>query len=122
MLNNKKMEELDLKEVVRQNQEVLSSLDRRLHKIEKHFRTEAILNVIKWLIIVVPIVFGIVYISPYVKTYVGMIKPALQALNIGYINDMLGSDTNNVQAPAVDGFEVLCVPVKRQDIINQYCE
>ncbi|MFA6253450.1 MAG: hypothetical protein WCV69_04255 [Patescibacteria group bacterium] len=116
------MEELDLKEVVRQNQELLSSLDKRLHKIEKHFRTEAILNVIKWLIIVVPIVFGIVYLSPYVKTYVGMIKPALQALNLDSINEMLGNDTDNAQAPVVNGLEILCDPVKRQAIINQNCK
>ena len=116
------MEEPDLKEIVRQNQELLSSLDKRLHKIEKHFKTQAILNVIKWLIIIVPIVFGIVYVSPYVKNYVNMIKPALQALNLDTVNDMLGNNTNNVQESAVNGLDVLCDPIKRQAIINQYCE
>lgn len=116
------MEEPDLKEVLRQNQELLSSLDKRLHKIEKHFRTEAILNVIKWLIIIVPIVFGIVYISPYVKTYANMIKPALQALNLDSVNEMLGNNTDNAKTPAINGLEILCDPVKRQVIINQNCK
>lgn len=116
------MEEPDLKEVVRQNQELLSSLDKRLHKIEKHFRTEAVLNVIKWLIIVVPIVFGIVYISPYVKTYANMIKPALQALKLDAVNDMLGNNINSAETPTINGLEILCDPVKRQAIINQNCK
>jgi len=115
------MEEVDLKEIIRQNQEMLTSVDKRLHKIEKHFRTETILNMIKWLIIVVPIVFGLIYISPYVKGYVRMLQPALQALNLDQVNDMLGNNTNTDQGAALDNIDSLCDPAKRQLIINQYC-
>ncbi len=38
------------------------------------------------------------------------------------VNDMLGNNTNNVQESAVNGLDVLCDPIKRQAIINQYCE
>ena len=117
------MEEVDLKEVVRQNQELLNSLDRRLHKIEKHFRTEMILNWIKWLIIVVPIVFGVIYISPYVKSYVRMLQPALQALKLDELNEMLGNNENaNTKTPSVSNFNNLCDPVQRQILVDQYCK
>jgi hypothetical protein len=117
------MEEIDLKELVRQNQEMLTSVDKRLHKIEKHFRLEMIMNWLKWLIIVVPIVFGIIYISPYVRTYASMLQPALQALKLDNINQLLGNTVNSGKpAPAGTGLEALCDPVKRQVIINQYCK
>lgn len=116
------MEEIDLKEIVRQNQEMLTSVDKRLHKIEKHFRTEMILNWLKWLIIVVPIVFGVIYISPYVKGYVRMLQPALQALNLDGINSLLEGNTDNAQVPVNNILNNLCDPAKRQVIVNQYCK
>lgn len=117
------MEEIDLKEIVHKNQEMLTSVDKRLHKIEKHFRTEAILNWIKWFIVVVPIVFGLIYISPYVKSYARMLQPALQALKLDQLSGLLGDTaTDNKKAPVVNGLESLCDPVKRQAIINQYCK
>lgn len=116
------MEDVDLKELLQKNEEVLSSLDKRLHKIEKHVRTEMILNWIKWLIIVVPIVFGIIYISPYVKGYVRMLQPALEALNLDGVNDLLGNNANNAQVPATSVLDSLCDPAKRQALVNQYCK
>lgn len=116
------MEEVDLKEIIRQNQEMLTAVDKRLRKIEKHFRTETILNMIKWLIIVVPIVFGLIYISPYVKGYVRMLQPALQALNLDGVNALLETSTSSNDSPTAGVLESLCDPVKRQVIINQYCK
>ncbi len=117
------MEEFDYKEAVRQNQELLTSLDKRLQKIEKHFRNEMILNITKWLIIVIPIVFGVIYISPYVKGYINMLQPALQALKLDAINDFLGSSTtNSAKLPANGSLEALCDPVQRQAIVNQFCK
>lgn len=116
------MEEVDYKEIARQNQELLNSLDKRLHKIEKHFRTEMILNWIKWLIIVVPIVFGVIYISPYVKSYVRMLQPALQALKLDTLNDLLNNGVAENKLPTAGSLESLCDPVQRQVIVNQYCK
>lgn len=117
------MEEIDLKEIVHKNQEMLTSVDKRLRKIEKHFRTEAILNWIKWLIVVVPIVFGLIYISPYVKSYARMLQPALQALKLDQLNAILGNnEDSNAKAPAVNNFENLCDPVQRQALVDQYCK
>lgn len=115
------MEDVDLKELLQKNEELLSSLDKRLHKIEKHARTEMILNWIKWLIIVVPIVFGIIYISPYVKTYVRMLQPALEALHLNGISDLLGNNTNSAQVPEASVLEGLCDPAKMEDLVNRYC-
>ena len=115
------MEEVDLKEVLQKNEEVLSSLDKRLRKIEKHFRREAILNMIKWLIIVVPIVFGVIYISPYVKTYIQMLQPALHALKLDELSAILGNNTNNPQEPVKGILDDLCDSDKREALVNQYC-
>ena len=113
----------ELKSLLKQNQETLGSLDKRIGKIERHFKIEAILNMIKWLIIVVPIVFGIIYISPYVKHYVQLLQPALKALNLESINDMLGNtEQPNGQNSPVNGLQALCDPAQRQAIINQYCK
>ncbi len=112
----------DLKAIILKNQETLDNLDKRLHKMEKHFRTEAILNMIKWIIVVVPIVFGVIYISPYVKTYVRMIQPALQALNLDELSAMLETNSNNPQEQVGGILENLCDPAKRQVIVNQYCK
>ncbi len=115
------MESEEIKSLLQKNQEALSNLDQRLGKIEKHFRREAILNMIKWLIIVVPIVFGVIYISPYVKGYVRMLEPALKALNLESFNEMLGNG-QDTSVGATTGLEALCDPAKRQAIINQYCK
>jgi len=115
------MEEVDLKEMIRQNQEMLTAVDKRLHKIERHFRLEMVLNWIKWLIIVVPIVFGLIYISPYVKGYVRMLQPALEALNLEGVNTLLENGLNNNSA-TTGVLENLCDPVKRQAVVNEYCK
>lgn len=118
------MEGEEIKGLLQKNQETLLNLDKRIAKIERHFKREAILNIIKWLIIVVPIVFGLIYISPYVKGYVRMLEPALKALNLESFNEMLGNNTNQntSQGAIVNGLESLCDPVKRQAIVNQYCK
>lgn len=112
----------DLKEVILKNKETLDSLDERLRKIEKHFRTEAILNLIKWVIIVVPIVFGVIYISPYVKTYVRMLQPALHILKLDELSAMLETNSNVPQDSVGGMLESLCDPAQREVIVNQYCK
>jgi len=109
-----------IKELLESNQQVLESLDKRLHKMENKFKRDTVLGVIKWLIIVVPIIFGVFYISPYVKQYAVYLEPAMKLLRLDGLQDSSNKNTSLTEEQKL--LNSLCDPSKRAALVNQICK
>ncbi len=96
-------------------QQLLESLDKRLHKIERKMKIDSILGMIKWFIIVVPIIFGVIYLSPIVKQYSVYLEPALKLLH-------LNTSQNDSQLLTDEQKAVICDPKLRAVLVNQICK
>ncbi|MFA5126693.1 MAG: hypothetical protein WC465_01660 [Patescibacteria group bacterium] len=120
------MENDPLRDLLERNQASLEILDKRLRKIERHFFWGTTMNIIKWIVIVVPIVFGVIYISPYVKQYAAYLQPALKLLKLDLAQDQtMGNNTNVSQlndSQTSSVIETLCDPQKREILIQQICK
>ncbi len=103
------------KEKINNSQQLLESLDRRLHKIERKMKIDSILGIIKWVIIVVPIVFGVIYLSPIVKQYSVYLEPALKLLH-------LNTSQEGAQLLTDEQKALICDPKQRAVLVNQICK
>ncbi len=57
----------EIKQIIQENKETLANIDKRIGRIEKNFIWSSIFGFIKIVIIVAPIVFGIIYFTPFLK-------------------------------------------------------
>lgn len=105
-----------IKELLESNQQLLQSLDKRFQKIERKFKWDTILGIVKWMIIVVPIVFGVIYISPYVKQYAAYLQPALKLL---HLDTLQGSQDISDEQKLLNN---LCDPKQRELLVKQICK
>lgn len=108
------------KQLLEQNQQLLESLDKRLHKIERKFKWDTILGIIKWVIIVAPIVLGIIWISPYVKQYAVYLEPAIKLLHLDELQVLNQQNVDISDEQQI--LNTLCDPNKREVLVNQICK
>ncbi|PWB38448.1 MAG: hypothetical protein C3F02_03780 [Parcubacteria group bacterium] len=111
------------KESVGNNQVTLEKIEKRLDRIEKHFTWNTIFGVIKAIIIIGPIVVGVIYLSPFVKTYVEAVRPFFETLT----TISPGSQPTNsaiipssVLTPEIK--KMLCNTQTREALVKQYCQ
>ena len=116
------MENDPIHELLERNQASLEILDKRLRKIERHFFWGTTMNIIKWIVIVVPIVFGVIYISPYVKQYSAYLQPALKLLRLDVAQDQANINQQNTNSQTASAVEILCDQQKREVLIQQICK
>lgn len=117
----------ELKEIIKQNQQTLESLDERVSKIQSKMRWQTVGNVIKTIFILGPVIIGIIYLSPYVKKYMKDLEPALQMLKLSPENSILNvvnpqsNDTEEAMGPSqmMDNF---CDPAIRAQMVTQICK
>lgn len=106
--------------LLEKNQTILENLDKRLYKIERKFVWDTVLGVIKWVVIVVPIIFGVIYISPYVKRYATYLEPAFKVLRLDDLQNQLSGKDQEALSDNV--LKNLCNPQTREALIKQICE
>jgi len=82
--------EQDIREVLKKNQEDLAYLTAKVDKIHKILRWNQIASWLKILLIVIPLIFGFIYLMPLLGQTVGMYNELLNP-EIGGQN---GSNTN----------------------------
>lgn len=117
------MIEPEIKEIIKQNQETLESLDERISKIQSKMKWQTIGNAIKTVFILGPVIIGIIYLSPYVKQYLSYLEPALRALRLTPDNSVL-----EIVNPEANGtvteeqvIQKICDPATREQIVEQIC-
>lgn len=105
----------DIKYLVKQNKEILHTLNKRIDRIERRFMWNTIFGFIKVVIIIGPIIFGIIYLSPLAKDYINSISPVLEVFKL---------KSNNQQITVLpDNFKsVFCDEQSRQTLIDQNCK
>lgn len=116
------MIDLETKKILEKNQQLLEDLQLRVRKIQKKMMWGTITGVLKIIFIFAPIVFGIVYLSPYVGGYFKSLKPMFETFRLLPYQAMvenkdLGNDSQASQK-IIDSF---CDPEVRDFMINQYC-
>jgi len=113
----------ELKQIIKDNKQILGSLDERLHHIEKRFVWNSVFGFIKILIVVAPLVVGLIYITPFLKDFFEIYKPVYQALPNLFQNAVDKSGDSNVESVQADlMIDSFCDPQTRQQMINQFCK
>lgn len=111
----------ELKQIVKENKEILGKIDKRINRIEKRFVWSSIFSFIKILIIVAPIVIGVIYLTPFLQDFMKIYEPILKNLPITLQNVNSGSGQTIIS----DNQEMLqsfCDPNTRQAMIDQLCK
>lgn len=116
----------ELKRIINQNQETLTDIDRRLHRIEKKFIWNSIFGFIKTFIILAPIIVGIIYLTPILKDYAKIFDPIFKNLpatlhNLSTASSQINKGTNE-SAGEVNGLEAFCNQESRQAMVDQLCQ
>lgn len=113
------------KKILEKNQALLTELEKRVEKIQKRMMWGTIFGTLKVVFLVAPIVFGIIYISPYVSGYFKALKPVFQALQLTPYKAVLEGNVNQDEASndasqqIIDSF---CDPEVREVMVEQYCK
>ena len=113
----------EMHQIIEKNQEILDSLDKRLGRIEKRFTLNTIFGFIKAAVIILPIIAGIIYLSPIVKRYVDTIKPYLQAFNIGGSGETQVDNQSavNLDLLSPETRSMFCDEQIRETLVQQNC-
>lgn len=116
------MTEEELKAVVKENKEVLHSLDQRLHRIERKFIWNTIFGFLKFIILAAPIIAGIIYLTPILKDYIKIFDPIFKTLQDrkGEIIDPLTASEQMENNEII--LQSFCDPDTRQAMIDQLCK
>jgi len=112
----------EINKILKKNQALLEDLEKRVKKIQNRLMWQTIGGILKIVLIVGPIVFGVIYISPYVSGYFKTLKPVFQALHLAPYEEVLDSEGletgDKASQQIVDSF---CDEEVRDFMIDQYC-
>jgi hypothetical protein len=117
------MTDEELRQIIKENKQILDGIDKRMHRIEKKFIWNSIFGFIKTVVILAPIIIGIIYLTPILKDYVKIFNPILKNLPVALQN--LANVPSNPNAtptetdPILDSF---CDAQARQVMIEQFCK
>lgn len=116
------MLDLETKKILEENRKLLEDLEKRVKKIQNKMMWNTIGGVLKVVFIVGPIVFGIIYISPYASGFFKSLKPFFQTLQLVPYESMVenkdGMSNDQASQQIIDSF---CDPDVRDFMIKQYC-
>jgi len=107
-----------MKQLLLENKAALERVDKVVEKIHKKMIWGAIGSVLKIVLILAPIIFGVIYLSPFVKQYMGGIQAAFDILNPG--DGQNSSEQIDIEAGSID-IEAVCDP-KVQEMIEKMCK
>jgi hypothetical protein len=115
----------EIKQLIKQNQETLQTLEKRVKKVQKNMMWQTIGGYLRIILVVGPIVLGIIYLAPFVQKYMPAMRSSLELFE-NIPNNLLGG--GNQELPIVidqgntgDITESFCDPQTRQVMINQLC-
>ena len=112
----------ETKKIFKKNQELLEDLEKRVKKIQSQMMWNTVWGALKVLFIIGPIIFGIIYLSPYVSNYFKAFRPVLQALQLAPYKEALenkdGTTGDQTNQQVIDA---LCDEEVRNSMIDQYC-
>ena len=114
----------ELKQLVKENKEILTSLDKRIKKIEKRFTLNTIFGFVKFLFIVAPIIFGVVYLMPIFKDYVKIFEPAYKTF-VSQFTFMPSNDNENVNSNINQNevfLQSFCDAESRELMVEKFCK
>ncbi|PLX25700.1 hypothetical protein C0580_01835 [Candidatus Parcubacteria bacterium] len=116
----------ETKKILEKNQVLLKELEKKVEKIQKRMMWGAVFSTLKIIFVVGPIIFGIIYISPYVSGYFKAFKPIFQALQLAPYKAVLegninqdGTENSQASQQIIDSF---CDPEVREVMVEQYCK
>lgn len=103
--NNEKITAEDIKRLLEENLELTRETHRIVKKINSHIVLEQVLNIIKILVIVVPIVLGIIYLPTLLKPYLDQYKQIMDLTgNSNQLNTNLNETLNQVSPELINNF------------------
>lgn len=109
----------ELKQIVKENKQILEKLDKKIQRIEKRFIWNSIFGFIKILVIVAPIVLGIIYLTPFLQDFIKIYDPILKNLPLTIQNFNTDSQINANNQQMIESF---CNPEARQAMVDQLCK
>ena len=112
----------EIKQIIQENKDTLANIDKRIGRIEKKFLWSSIFGFIKIIIILAPIVFGIIYFTPFVKDFARIYESVLKNLPITLQNFNKESNDTMVSDQASQGLEDFCDPQTRQAMVDNLCK
>ena len=110
----------EIKQMLLENKASMERVETMVVKMRKKMLWGTIGSILRILLIVGPLVFGIIYLSPFLKQYSSGLQSALNVLRI-----VPDTNLDSYQSQSVipkDTIEIICDPETRQSIINQICE
>jgi hypothetical protein len=108
----------EIKQILLENKASMERMEEKVNKMHKKMLWGTIGSILRIILIVGPLIVGIVYLSPFVKQYMGGIQSAFEILNpTGSINTIqqTGENTSGID------LETICNPNTRQ-IIEDMCK
>ena len=72
----------ELKQMIQQNQETLLDLEKRVQKIQNKMMWNTIGSVLKIILIIAPLIWGAIYLSPILKEYTAAFGPLLDVFDV----------------------------------------
>ncbi len=112
----------EIKQIIQENKETLANIDKRIGRIEKNFIWSSIFGFIKIVIILGPIIFGIIYFTPFLKDFIRIYEPFFKNLPITLQNLNNPSSDSNIPTGAQAGLENFCDPQVREAMIDSLCK
>ncbi|MCB9802474.1 hypothetical protein H6761_00455 [Candidatus Nomurabacteria bacterium] len=120
------MTQQELEQLLQANQESLSRIELDLKKVKKQMLWAKIGGVLKIVLILGPIIYGVIYLSPMLKKYAGGLQTAFSILGSGVPANIFDNQQNvNSEGNSIidsQSLEVLCDPQLRQSVIEQVCK
>ena len=112
------MDDQEIKQLLLDNKASLERVDKIVKKIHKRMIWSALGGILKVVLIVAPLIFGVVYLSPFVKKNMGIIQTAFEILNNK--NDQGVDKQIELSAGKID-IQQICDP-KTQEMIEKMCK
>lgn len=118
----------ELEKIIKSNQLSLARIEKQVEKISKKLLWNRIAGLLKIVLILAPIIFGVLYLTPKLKQIVGSENPFTNVLKVytgGF--DSLDSDTakqeptGSSDATVNDLKEAFCNPNTQQEAIRKIC-
>ncbi|MBT6691247.1 hypothetical protein HOB10_02870 [Candidatus Parcubacteria bacterium] len=111
------------KKLLQENKEVLLDLEKRVQKIQNKMMWNTIGSVLKIVLIIGPIIWGAIYLSPILKEYTTAFKPLMDVLHISKDSDSTGTDSAPVLNLEVspENQQIFCNPRTRELMVQQIC-
>ena len=115
------MNDDEIKQLLLENRASLERVEQIVGKMRRKMLWNTVGSILKIVLILGPIILGIIYLSPFVKKYMGGLQSALNILQIVPEKDDLDS-LNNQGIMQADTLEMICDPQSRQSIVEQLCK